>query len=151
MNELPLLNPDGQVIPEFAARMVESRKTKPIWAKRIETTQDVETLEGRLVAAPGDYLCRGIIGEQWPQKESKLLEKYTPSGDFDEAGWQRFDPKPDSEPVEAAPVDQAFRVKAQWGELTGKAGDYIVRSKTDPTDVWIVDKAIFEGTYQAQS
>ena len=149
MSELPLLNPKGNVIPEFAACIVESRKTKPIWAKLIETVQVIETLEGRLVAAPGDYLCRGIVGEQWPQKESKLLEKYTPSGDFDEDDWQRFDPKPDSEPVEAAPVDQAFRVKAQWGELTGKAGDYIVRSKNNPTDVWIVSKAIFEETYQA--
>jgi len=146
----PLLNPAGRLLPTVTARLFEARKTKPLWAMRVEVACQVDTLEGQLQAQPGDYLCRGVVGENWPQKESKLLEKYTPSGRFDMNGWQRFDPKPDSEPVEAAPIDHPFRVQAQWGELTGKPGDYVVRSKTDPTDVWIVDKSIFEGTYQSQ-
>lgn len=147
MNDLPLLNPNGQLIPEIAARMFETRKTKPIWAKRVEAKREIETLEGRLVAATGDYLCRGIVGEYWPQKATKLLEKYVPSGEVDADGWQRFDPKPDATPVETAQVLKPFRVTAHWGELTGKAHDYVVRSKTDPTDIWIVDKAIFEASY----
>lgn len=148
MNDLPLLNPNGQLMPEIAARMFETRKTKPIWAKRIETNREVETLEGRLVAGPDDYLCRGIIGEYWPQKHSKLLEKYVYSDEIDSEGWRRFDPKTEAAPVEAAQVATVFRVTAHWGELTGKANDYVVRSKTDPTDIWIVDKAIFEACYE---
>ena len=148
MSDLPLLNLNNLLIPEIAARMFATRKTKPIFAQRVEDACEVETLEGRLHAGPDDYLCRGIVGEQWPQKESKLFEKYVPSGQFDEAGWQRFDPKPDSEAVEATQVDHPFRVIAHWGELTGKANDYVVRSKSDPTDVWIVDYAIFEASYE---
>jgi hypothetical protein len=148
MNDLPLLNPNGQFLPEISARMFETRKTKPIWAKRIEANTQVDTLEGKLNTKLGDYLCRGIVGEQWPQKQSKLLEKYVSSDEVDSEGWRRFDPKPDSAPVEAAQLATAFRVTAHWGELTGKANDFVVRSKTDPSDVWIVDKAIFEASYE---
>lgn len=147
MNDLPLLNPNGVILPELAARMFETRKNKPIWAKQIERAHTVETLEGHLNANSGDYLCRGIVGECWPQKPEKLLEKYVARREFDADGWQRFDPKPDASSVEAAQLDTAFRVIAHWGELTGKAHDFVVRSRTDPTDVWIVDKAIFEASY----
>jgi hypothetical protein len=145
-----LLNPSGQLLPEIAERLQDARKTKPIWAKRVEVAGPVDTLEGRLQAQPGDFLCRGIIGEQWPQKEKKLLEKYNPTDHYETEGWQRFDPKPDSEPVEVAQVDQPFRIVAHWGELAGKAGDYVVRSKSDPTDIWLVDKSIFEASYEIQ-
>jgi len=148
MNDSPLLNPNGQLLPELAARLLEVRKTKSIWAKRVEVKQEVATLEGRLVTGPGDYLCRGIIGEHWPQKAAKLLDKYLPSNEIDAEGWQQFNPKPEAAPVEAAQIDTPFRVIAHWGELTGKAKDYVVRSKTDPTDIWIVDKAIFEASYE---
>lgn len=50
--------------------------------------------------------------------------------------------------MEAAQLATAFRAIAQWGELTGKANDFVVRSKTDPSDIWIVDKAIFEASYE---
>lgn len=147
MTDLPLLNPDGELLPELAARMFQTRKSKPIWAKRVEKSQIIETLEGRVEAHPGDYLCRGIVGEHWPQKAEKLLEKYVARNEFNAEGWQRFDPKPDASSVEAAQFDTAFRVMAHWGELTGKAHDFVVRSRTDPSDVWIVDKAIFEASY----
>jgi len=148
MNDSPLLNPNGQLLPELAARLLEARKTKSIWAKRLEVKQEVATLEGRLVAGPGDYLCRGIIGEHWPQKKAKLLDKYLPSNEIDAEGWQRFDPKPEAAPVEVAQVPHAFRVNAQWGELCGKANDYVVRSTGDSADIWIVDRAIFEASYE---
>ncbi len=149
MNDSPLINPDGNLLPALAARLFETRKTKSIWAKRVEVKQEVETLEGRLVAGLDDYLCRGIVGEFWPQKHSKLLEKYVPTDEIDSEGWQRFHPKPDAAPVEAAQVATVFRVTAHWGELTGKANDYVVRCKADSTDIWIVDKAIFEASYES--
>ena len=147
MNNSPLLNPNGQLLPELTTRLFEARKTKSIWAKRVKVEQDVETLEGRLKAGRDDYLCRGIFGEHWPQKFQKLLEKYVPSDKFDAEGWQRFDPKPEAAPVEAAPIETPFRVIAHWGELSGKANDYVVRSTTDPSDIWIVAKSIFEARY----
>lgn len=145
-----LLNPNGPLNEEVARRLWKARKSKPLWAKRLQEAQSVQTLEGLLHAEAGDYLCRGVNGELWPQKAVKLLEKYLPTESFDN-GWQCFNPKPDSEGVEATQVDHAFRIQAHWGILNGKAGDYVVRSRTDSTDVWIVDKAIFEATYQRES
>ncbi|MFO0943829.1 MAG: NAD-binding protein [Pirellulales bacterium] len=151
MNKSVLLNPDGNLLPEIVQSLKDARKTKPIWAKLIEVAREVETLEGAMQANPGDYLCRGISAEQWPQKEKKLLEKYIASGEFDKDDWQRFDPKLDSEAVEAAQIDRPFIIKASWGELAGKDGDYVVRSKTDPADVWLVDRVIFEQSYEFAS
>ncbi len=150
MNDSPLINPNGQLLPELKARLFEARKWKSIWAKRVEVQQEIETLEGRLIAGPDDFLCRGIVGEYWPQKFQKVLDKYLPSDEIDAEGWQRFDPRPETAPVEAAQVETAFRLIAHWGELNGKANDYVVRSTTDPTDIWIVDKAIFEASYDVQ-
>jgi hypothetical protein len=151
MNNPVLLNPAGQLLPEIIQRLKEARKTKPIWAKQIDDACEVETLEGIVQANPGDYLCRGISAEHWPQKEEKLLEKYIASGEFDKDGWQRFEPKPDSEAVEATQYDRRFTISATWGELNGKAGDYVVRSRADLSDVWIVDRVIFESTYEVLS
>lgn len=148
MKESPLLNPDGHLLPEIVQQLFLARKTKPLWAKKVEVKQEISTLEGRLEVRPGDYLCRGIHGEYWPQKQVKLLDKYVPTDEFDVDGWQRFDSKPDVAPVEVAQIETDFRVTAQWGELKGKSHDYVVRSTTDPTDIWIVDKAIFEASYE---
>ncbi len=147
-SEPELLNPNGKLLPDIERRLVLARKTKPLWAKLIGQAKSINTLEGTIKAEPGDYLCRGIEGETWPQKSVKLHEKYSPSGQVDTDGWERFDPIPDSAPVEAAEVLQPFRVIAQWGQLTGKAKDYVVRSTTDSTDIWIVDRAIFDASYE---
>lgn len=143
-----LLNPNGQLLVEVASRLRQVRKTKPLWARLLDSDCEVESREGRLQARAGDYICRGVVGEQWPQEETKLFEKYVATGQFDADGWQRFDPKPDTRPVLAAQIDHAFRVVAHWGELNGKAGDYVVRSQSDVSDIWIVDKTIFEATYE---
>lgn len=146
--EPDLLNPNGRLSTEVENGLRLARKTKSLWAKQINEPIEVQTLEGCLTAAPGDYLCRGIQDEQWPQKANKLLDKYVASEDIDADGWQRFDPKADAAPVEAAAIEHPFRVIAQWGELYGKANDYVVRSTVDPTDVWIVDRTIFEASYE---
>ena len=148
MNPPIFLNPDGQLLPSIVQQLHEARKTKPIWARRADFEAKVTTLEGEVSMRPGDYLCRGIVGEYWPQKQSKLLEKYIPFGHVDPDGWQRFDPKPDSQTVEAAQVGYDFKVVAQWGELLGKRGDFVVRSITDSSDVWIVDRTIFNASYE---
>ena len=143
-----LLNPDGRLSDELALQLFLARKTKSLWAKQVNKPIKVQTLEGSVAVEPGNYLCRGIQGEVWPQKASKLLDKYLRSDEVDAKGWRRFDPKPAAAPVEAARVPYPFRVIAQWGELAGKVNDYVVRSTTDPTDIWIVDKTIFEASYE---
>lgn len=147
MTKPRLLNPDGKLLAEIEPQLFLAVKTKPLWAKRVDEAQEVISLEGREKVAAGDYVCRGIHGELWPQQANKLLEKYLASKEFDD-GWQRFDPKPDIAPVQAAKLSYAFRVHAHRGELTGKPNDYIVSSTTDPTAIWIVDKAIFEASYE---
>ena len=148
---MPVMNLHGRLSTDVAQSLRLARKTKSLWAKQVNEPTEVQTMEGCVTAEPGDYLCRGIQEEQWPQKAIKLLEKYVARDEIDTGGWQRFDPKPEAAPVEAAPIANPFRVIAQWGELCGKANDYLVRSTTDPSDIWIVDKAIFQASYEFDS
>ncbi|MBC8113754.1 MAG: hypothetical protein H7062_05215, partial [Candidatus Saccharimonas sp.] len=129
------------------------QKTKPIWARRLEQAETVKTLEGELHASAGDYVCRGIAGELWPQQANKLEAKYTPTDTIDPAGWRKFEPRPDAAGVFAAQVPRTFSVTATWGELKGKAGDYLVKHAANqktlyPDDVWIVDQSLFDATYE---
>lgn len=44
---------------------------------------------------------------------------------------------------------QTVDVKTPWGgTLTGKRGDYLVNEYENPDDRWVVEKEIFEATYQ---
>ena len=88
------------------------------------------------------------------KKEEKLLAKYTATDTVDEQGWTLYEPRPDAAGVMAAPVSHAFALQATWGTLSGKAGDMLVKSYADrdvdyPADVWIVDQALFQATYDA--
>ena len=143
-----LLNPIGKLLPDIEGRLLRAKKTKPLWAKLIGQIQSIASLEGTIIAGSSNYMCRGIQGEKWPQEAGKLQEKYSPSGEIDSDGWERFDPRPDSAMVEVAQVNEPFRIIAQWGELTGKTKDYVVRSSNDPTDIWIVDCAVFLASYE---
>lgn len=146
-SNIKLLNPDGKLLASVEQSLRLARKTKPIWAKRLDRDQTIETIEGPIQAKAGNYLCRGVVGEFWAQAESKLREKYSPCDEMDAEGWQRFDPQPDAPPVEATEVDEPFQVDSHFGRLNGNAGDYVVRSTTDRSDVWIVAKSIFEASY----
>ena len=143
-----ILNPNGIIVADVERRLSLFSKTKSLWAKRIVSDQEVETIEGTLSANAGDFICRGVAGELWPQQAKTLREKYIPSGVIDSDGWERFDPKPGASPVEAAKAETSFRVTSKWGELFGKANDYVVCSTTEPTDIWIVDGAMFETSYR---
>ncbi len=142
------LNPNGVLLPELAVQLRRAKKNRSLWARRVAQVEEVVSLEGKHTAKPGDYVCRGIEGELWPQSEKSLLGSYTASGQVDKDGFERYDPRPDGPPVEAMQVDKPFFVVASWGRLDGKSGDYLVRKITDPTDIWIVDRSIFENSYQ---
>lgn len=143
-------------------------KTKPIQAKPLVSVLSdknvltkflLDTLEGKqnLQDVGQSVICLGGGGDVWQQKTSKLLQKYTVVN-ITEDGWLVCDPKPENE-VWASQFTEfydKFSIFAQWGEKnadgkyiqTGEVGDYILRSKTDPNDYWIVRKSFFESTYE---
>ena len=130
-----------------------AKKTRPIWVRLLEQEETVKTLEGDERVPAGNYLCRGEAGDIWPQSKDRLAAKYTLTGEVDEEGWRKCDPNPDASGVMAAQVPHPFQVEAKWGQLKGKHGDFIVKSYEDrdnenPDDVWIVDKGLFEATYE---
>lgn len=130
-----------------------AKKTKPLWAKKLDRDDVVQTLEGTERVAAGDYLCRGPAGEVWPQKASRLESKYSATEETDAEGWRMFEPHSDIEGVLAAQIAHPFTVQASWGQLRGKPGDYLVKDFADrdtpyPADVWIVAQAIFDATYE---
>jgi hypothetical protein len=148
-------SPNKEILDEINRAQVwfHARKTRPIWARKVDLDQTVETLEGRESVKAGDYLCRGEAGDTWPQKAQSLEAKYVRTDIVTADGWRKYEPRPDAEGVMAAQVKHPFRVQAQWGQLTGKAGDYVVKNFRDrevayPEDVWIVDQALFRATYE---
>lgn len=150
-------------------------KAKPLSSvildKNILTKFLLDTLEGKqaIQESGQTVVCLGNAGDVWQQKASKLLQKYTVV-DISEDGWLVCEPKPENE-VWATQYngdsrgDGKFSIFAQWGEKiqdstlsqgntvilysqTGEVGDYILRSKTDARDYWIVRKSFFESTYE---
>ncbi len=148
-------HPNKELLEEVnrARSWFAARKTKPLWAREITDNQSISSLEGELIAVAGDYLCRGESGDTWPQKAKTLFAKYEATEEHDKDGWVKFSPKPEAAGVLAVQINHAFQVIASWGILTGQAGDYLVKNEADknveyPEDVWIVNRAIFEGTYE---
>lgn len=52
------------------------RKTACIHAKQMENDFQVNTLEGMMYGHAGDYLARGIEGEEYPIKKSIFEKTY---------------------------------------------------------------------------
>ena len=89
---------------------------------------------------------------------SKLLAKYTVSG-ITPDGWMVCEPRPDNavsvvEIRATSDGDTEFYIIGQWGEDSdegprqyGTVGDFVCRSRLDPSDVWIVRRKIFLNTY----
>ncbi len=151
----PTDSPNRALLDEVNAANLwfHARKVKPIWAKRVDENQTVQTLEGTEKVKAGDYLCRGVADEIWPQSKENLERKYDSTDEVDDDGWRKFLPKPDAEGVMAAQIDHPFEVEANWGKLQGKADDFLLKNHADrdepyPDDVWVVDAALFEATYE---
>ena len=149
-------SPNTKLLDEANRSQVwfHARKTRPIWAKKLDQEQNVDTLEGKVVASAGDFLCRGEAGEVWPQKRKDLETKYTATDKVDDKGWRQYEPRVDAEGIMAAQIKHPFQVQASWGRLSGKAGDYLAKNFRDrdipyPDDVWVVDQNLFRATYEA--
>lgn len=137
-----------------AAKWSHAKKTRPIWAKRLESAQTVTTLEGEEQVEAGHYLCRGEAGDIWPQTEKDLTRRYQATDEVDADGWRKYQPNADAEGVMATQIDHPFSVTTSWGTLSGKPGDYLLKNWHDkdtayPVDVWIVDQTLFQQTYES--
>lgn len=152
----PTESPNQGLLDEanVAGQWFHAKKTRPIWARRLEAAQTVKTLEGEEEVAAGHYLCKGEAGDIWPQTEEDLNKRYITTDELDADGWRKYDPHPDAQGVLATQIDHAFEVQATWGKLTGKPGDFLVKKFQDrevayPVDVWIVDQTLFGQTYES--
>jgi hypothetical protein len=149
-------SPNREFLDEInaAKSWFHAKKTRPIWARRLEQPERVKTLEGEEDVPAGNFLCRGEAGDIWPQTAERLEAKYLSTEEVTDDGWRRYLPHPDNTGVMAARVEHPFAITAKWGELKGKPGDYVVKNYDDrdapfPEDVWIVDAALFQATYAA--
>ncbi len=146
-------NPNRALL-DYAAKLpwFYAKKQARVLARRATDVEIVESLEGPVKAKRGDYVCRGIQGELWVQSAESLNRRYDRSNKTD-GDWQVFLPREEASVVAAVQMDKEFQVEARWGTLTGKAGDYLLiwaeeEESDNPTDVWIVDKTLFEATYR---
>jgi len=138
-------------------------KTKPIKAKHMQNIMAdtsilakflFDTLEGTQMLKANSMICLGEGNDAWQQPQDKLLEKYDIII-IDDDGWMICNPKPENEVFCTGITDGDFRIKAQWGtrmqdgtyEQEGKDGDYVLHSKTDKEDFWIVRRSFFKSTY----
>jgi PGDYG protein len=145
-----LTNKEIGDLPFRSYRKVASFRLR---ARRL-TQEDVEqragvihTLEGPVAFEPGDYLARGIQGEEYPINPEIFGALYVVDTlEPDTRGFASYRPIPLRH--RAVQIAEPFTVeRADGGLFTGKAGDYVVR-----TVGWegarIVDRSIFEQTYE---
>lgn len=156
--------------PTLVSEWKTATKTKPIVAKHVSAGLSdslflekmlVNTLEGREPITATNVICVGEAGDVWQQTPAKLFAKYFITG-MRPDGWLICEPKPDNEVdcfevPDFSPTQKNFEVIGLWGETAedgtknvqrGVVGDFVCRSKTDRSDVWIVRRSFFNSTYQ---
>src|SRR6266700_8336398 len=128
------------------------RKTALLHARPL--TQDdfrqrngiIQTREGSAGFKPGDYLAHGIQDEEWPITKEHFANSYERVSEPDAEGFAAYRA---IDICQAWQIPETFTVSRTRGDiLTGKAGDYLVRSGDR---LWIVDCAIFESSYERLS
>ena len=127
------------------------RKTTPSRARQASEGGTIETLEGPIDYAAGDYLYIGSAGERWPEKRARFEASYDRIAGPDAEGYSTYRTRgivsAQRQVNDAAHRGQTFTVTLPDGQvLTGKDGDYRVR---DDGGAWIVDAAIFAASYTA--
>ncbi len=102
----------------------------------------IHTREGPAGFRLGDYLARGIQNEEWPITKEHFVTSYERVSEPDAEGFASYRA---TDICQAYQMPEPFTVSKMRGDtLTGKAGDYLVRSGDR---MWIVDRTIFEHTY----
>jgi PGDYG protein len=125
------------------------RKIAPLKARPL--TEDdymqrdgiIQSLEGPIGFQPGDYLARGIQGEEWPIQAGEFAAHYQ---QIAAPGADGFSFYRATDVRQALQIAESFTVRMKNGDVaTGKAGDYLVRSGDS---AWVVDRDIFESSYE---
>lgn len=123
----------------------------------------LHTVEGNEPININCVLCVGHAGEAWQMSTDRLESAYKFNELIDQSGWHGYSPRPESFVYTAevtydlSDLHNSFYIIGKYGErnLTtgedncqyGTPGDMICRSSTDPTDVWVVNRKIFDATY----
>lgn len=103
----------------------------------------IRTREGPAGFEPGDYLARGIEREEWPITKEHFATSYEQVSEPNTEGFAFYRAR---DICQAYQMPEPFTVRRTKGDiLTGKAGDYLVRSGDR---IWIVDRTIFENSYK---
>lgn len=125
------------------------RKTGFIRA-RLLTEQDhwqrngtIQTKEGHVAFAVGDYLARGISDEEWPIARLHMASDYVRIAEPDAEGFCTYRVLGTRQALQ---IPTKFTIRYNRDSLlSGKAGDYLVRSGDQ---VWITECSIFELSYK---
>ncbi|MCK9458496.1 MAG: hypothetical protein M0R80_02485 [Proteobacteria bacterium] len=157
----------GETIDPSSLSFKTAKKTKSLQAKpmralltdpRVITKFLLDTLEGTQMLKANSMVCLGPCNDVWQQDNATLHKSYVPTH-VDEEGWTTFEPKPeairDACYIELNETGE-FYIKALWGDRqadgsfrqTGHSGDYIVRNRDNPDDVWIVKGSVWNRTYE---
>jgi len=152
-----------------------ARKTKPIWARKVATDEigrEFQTADHVLeTGREGYWLCVGVAGEPWFQKREKILAKYDHAGEetrqfaFDQRPrkYQIYKPQGDTRNWVAqvqSPDIEGFYIRPGYDPerpLYSPAGGWVVKDdvpdpyQDKPDDVWLVQPALFDSTYEVLS
>ncbi len=147
---------------EQDGRVGVARKTKLVDARAAALGEIVATIiagEGKETqsqpAAAGDRVvrnrCEASGHEQYLVSAGKFAERYEgPLGPADRDGWAPYRPR-GVEMLYALVRDQdgSFSFTAPWGEaMVARPGDALVRDPNDPKDIYRVQAAAFDCTYE---
>src|SRR5205823_3800251 len=104
----------------------------------------IQTREGPVGFQPGDYLARGVQGEEWPITQAHFLAGYEQVSELDADGFASYRA---TEICQAYQMPDPFTVtrRTRGDIFTGKAGDYLVRSGDR---LWVVAPSVFEQSYK---
>ncbi|PRC41740.1 hypothetical protein C6A85_000000114100 [Mycobacterium sp. ITM-2017-0098] len=58
------------------------RRSGTVLARRATSREEIQTLEGAVVATAGDWILRGQHGEEWPVSDARFRDSY--EGPLDE-------------------------------------------------------------------
>lgn len=96
-------------------------RKKPIVIEAYQTDKEliIDTIDGSLRAAPGDWIITGVSGKQYPCKPDIFEKTYEPVDDLG-----KFRKKPII--VEASQTDKEIIVNTLEGPLRAVPGDWII-------------------------
>lgn len=124
----------------LAAGSAYRRAGDEVRAARVQVATTWRTDSGdEMQAAPGDWLLEGSDGSRWSVSDAALHDTYVHVGD------DRYRPVGS---VQGIQLDAPARVRSPEGEVSGRAGDWLVRNELG--DVWIVDATAFAQRYEPE-